>query len=78
MELGTRIVKKKGALRLSQFAFGGPQFSRFEMVTAYKMLELKRNLSLAAYLSDIKTYLQTKREIYKLAQLFESADRSGL
>ena len=31
------------------------------MVTAYKMMELKRNLSLAAYLSARKTYLQRKR-----------------
>ena len=30
------------------------------MVTAYKMMELKRNLSLAAYLSARKTYLQRK------------------
>ena len=31
------------------------------MVTAYQMMELKRNLSLAAYLSARKTYLQRKR-----------------
>ena len=34
------------------------------IVTAYKMMELKRNLSLAAYLSAGKTYLQTKRTGY--------------
>ena len=31
------------------------------MVTVYKMMELKQNLSLAAYLSARKTYLQRKR-----------------
>ena len=31
------------------------------MVTTYKMMELKRNLSLAAYLSARKTYLQKNR-----------------
>ena len=50
MALRTRIVKT-GALILSQFG----------MVTAYKMMELKRNLSLAAYLSARKMYLQRKR-----------------
>ena len=47
----TRIVKI-GALLLAQF---------FGMVTANKMTELKRNLSLAASLSARKTYLQRKR-----------------
>ena len=41
--------------------FGGAQFSAYGMVTAYKMMELKRNLSLAAYLSARETYLQRKR-----------------
>ena len=36
-------------------------FQLFGMVTAYKMTELKRNLSLAGYLSARKTYLQRKR-----------------
>ena len=57
----TRIVKI-GALFLSQFgllvAFN---FKLFGMVTAYKMMKLKRNLFLAAYLSARKTYLQRKR-----------------
>ena len=57
----TRIMKI-GALFLSQFgllvAFN---FKLFGMVTAYKMMKLKRNLFLAAYLSARKTYLQRKR-----------------
>ena len=36
-------------------------FKLFGMVTAYKTIELKQNLSLAAYLSAKKTYLQRKR-----------------
>ena len=51
----TWIVRKIGALRLSQF---GPlavlDFQLFGMVTAYKMMELKRNLSLVRYLSARK------------------------
>ena len=47
----TRIVKI-GALLLSQFGLLAVlDFQLFGMVTAYKMMELKRNLSLAAYLS---------------------------
>ena len=45
---------------LAVWLFGGAQFSAFGKVTAYKMMELKRNLSLAAYLSARKTYLQRK------------------
>ena len=57
----TRIVKI-GALLLSQFGLlAALNFQLFGMVTAYKMMELKRNLSLAAYLSARKTYLQRKR-----------------
>ena len=57
----TRIVKI-GALILSQFGLLAALYLQFfEMVTAYKMMELKRNLSLAAYLSARKTYLQRKR-----------------
>ena len=57
----TRIVKI-GALFLSQFGLlAALNFQLFGMVTAYKMMELKRNLSLAAYLSARKTYLQRKR-----------------
>ena len=57
----TRIVKI-GALILSQFGLLVVlNFQLFGMVTAYKMMELKRNLSLAAYLSARKMYLQRKR-----------------
>ena len=57
----TRIVKI-GALLLSQFGLlAALNFQLFGMVTAYKMMELKQNLSLAAYLSAWKTYLQRKR-----------------
>ena len=53
----TRIVKI-GALLLSQFGLLATlNFQLFWMVIAYKMMELKRNLSLAAYLSARKTYL---------------------
>ena len=56
-----RIVKI-GALLLSQFGLlAALNFQLFGMVTAYKMMELKQNLSLAAYLSARKTYLQRKR-----------------
>ena len=57
----TRIVKI-GALILSQFGLlAALNFQLFGMVTDYKMMELKPNLSLAAYLSGRKTYLQRKR-----------------
>ena len=53
---------KIGALLLSQLGpLAALNFQLFGMVTAYKMMELKRNLSLAAYLSARKTYLQRKR-----------------
>ena len=42
-------------------------FQLFGMITAFKMMELKRNLSLAAYLSARKTYLQ-KTKIYLQAR----------
>ena len=59
--MAPRIVKI-GALILSQFGLlAALNFQLFGMVTAYKMMELKRNLSLAAYLSARKTYLQRKR-----------------
>ena len=61
MALRTRIVKI-GALLLSQFGLlAALNFQLFGMVTAYKMMELKQKLSLAAYLSARKTYLQRKR-----------------
>ena len=57
----TRIVKI-GALLYLQFGhFAALNFQLFWMVTAYKMMELKQNLSLATYLSARKTYLQRKR-----------------
>ena len=57
----TRIVKI-GALLFSQFGLlAAFNFQLFWMITAYKMMELKRNLSLVAYLSARKTYLQRKR-----------------
>ena len=57
----TQIVNI-GASLLSQFGLlAALNFQLFEMVTAYKMMELKRNLSLAAYLSAREIYLQGKR-----------------
>ena len=57
----TRIVKI-GALLLSQFGLlTALNLQLCGIVTAYKMMELKQNLSLAAYLSARKTYLQRKR-----------------
>ena len=57
----TRIVKI-GALLLSQFGLlAALNFQLFGMVVAYRMMELKRNLSLAASLSARKTYLHRKR-----------------
>ena len=59
----TRIVKI-GALLLSQFGLlAALNCQLFGMVTAYKMMELKRNLSLAAYLSARKTYLKRKSSL---------------
>ena len=53
---------KIGASLLSQFGLlAALSFQLFGMVTSYKMMELKENLSLAAYLSARKTYLQRKR-----------------
>ena len=59
----TRIVKI-GALLLLQFGLlVTVNFQLFGMVTAYKMMELNRNLSLATYLSARKSkrYLQALR-----------------
>ena len=62
----TRIVKI-GALILSKFGLlAALNFQHFGMVAAYKMMELKRNLSLAAYLSARKTYLQRKRRHFQV------------
>ena len=56
MKIGEWLFSKFGLLA----AFN---FQLFWMVTAYKMMELKRNLSLAAYLSARKTYLERKRRL---------------
>ena len=57
---------KIGVLLLSQFGLlPALNFQIFGTVTAYKMMELKRNLSLAAYLSARKTYLQRKRRYFQ-------------
>ena len=51
----TRIVKI-GALLLSQSGLlAALNFQLFGMVTAYKIMEIKRNLSLVAYSSARKT-----------------------
>ena len=64
-----RIVKI-GALLLSQFGLLATlNFQLFGMVTAYKMMELKQNLSLAAYLSARKTCLQRKRRYPQARQV---------
>ena len=65
----TRIVKI-GALLLSQFGLlAALNFQLFGVVlTAYKMMELMRNLSLAAYLSARKTYLQRTEKRYLQAR----------
>ena len=61
MAPSTRIVKI-GALLLLQFGLLAVfDFQLFGMVTAYKMMELKQNMSLAAHLSARKMYLQRKR-----------------
>ena len=43
-------------------------FQLFGMVTAYKMMELKQNLSLASYLSARKKYCKEREDIFKLAE----------
>ena len=63
----TRIAKI-GALLLSQFGLlTALNFQLFGMITPFKVMELKRNISLAAYLSARKTYLQ-KQKIYLQAR----------
>ena len=62
MAPGTRVVKI-GALLLSQFGLlAALNFQLFGLLTAYKMMELKQNLSLAAYLSARKTSGFAKKE----------------
>ena len=59
----TRIVII-GALILSQFGLlSALNFQLFGMVIAYKMMELKRNLSLAAYFSAYKDVFAKKEKI---------------
>ena len=61
---------KIGALLLSQFGLLAVLNSQlFGMVTAYKMMELKGNLSLTTYLSARKTYLQRKRRYLQAHQV---------
>ena len=57
--------------------FGGAQFSAFQdgHSLQYKIMELKRNLSLAAYLSARKTYLQRKRRYLQARQVHGFPDR---
>ena len=70
----TQIVKI-GALILSQFGLlAAVNFQLFGVVTAYKMMELKRNLSLAAYLSARKTYLQRKRRYLQARRVHSFPD----
>ena len=74
----TRIVKI-GALLLSQFGLlAALNFQLFWMATAYKMMEIKRNLSLAAYPSARKTYLHRSKEKIssKLAKFMASLTAS--
>ena len=54
-------IGKIGTFFLSQFGLLAALNFQLFGITAYKMMELKRNLSLAAYLSARKTYLQRKR-----------------
>ena len=57
---------KIGALILSQFGLlAALSFQLFGMVTSYKMMELKRNLILPAYLSARKTYCKEREDIFK-------------
>ena len=67
---------KIGALLLSQFGLlAALNFQRFWMVTAYKMMVLKRKLSLAAYLSaQRKTYLQRKRRCLLARRVLDFLD----
>ena len=57
------LIVKWAQLILSQFGLLATlNFQLFGMVTAYKMMELKRNLSLAAYLSVRNTYVYLQRK----------------
>ena len=58
----TQIVKI-GALFLSQFGLlAALNFQLIGIITAYKMMELKQNLSLAVYLSARKTVFAKKEK----------------
>ena len=54
---------------LAVWSFVGAQFSLFGMVTAHKMMELKRNLSLATYLSTRKTHSHRKRRYLQASRV---------
>ena len=70
---------KIGALLLSQFGLlTALNFQLFWMVTAYKMMELKRNLPLAPYLSAKKTYLQRKRRHFQVRRVHGFLDSVAL
>ena len=64
-----RIVKI-GALLLTQFGLlAALNFQLFGLITAYKMIAIKGNLSLAAYISDRERYLQRKKQNLQALQL---------
>ena len=65
----TRIVKTGASVMLAQSGLlEAFNFQLFGMVTAYNMFELKQNLSLVAYFSARKTYLQRKRRYLQARQ----------
>ena len=68
-------IMKIGALILSQFGLLAALNCQLSgMATAYKMMELKQNLSLVAYLSARKTYLQRKRRYLQARRVHGSPD----
>ena len=72
----TRITKV-GALLLSQFGLSTAlNFQLFGMITAFKVMELKRNISLAAYLSARKSICKKRKYIFKLAEFIASLTAS--
>ena len=69
-----RENRRIASLAVWPSSFGGAQFSPFGMVTPYKMMELNRNLSLAARLSARKTYLQRKRRYLQARRVYGFPD----
>ena len=64
-----RMVKI-GALLRAQFGLlAALNFQLFGTITAYKMIEINRNLSLVAYISARKKYLQRKKRNIQALQL---------